>query len=379
MRTRAPAERRTHVALRGARRLAERPGAYGRPAVRGRHRSQAAAALCEAELTALWLLGRVPGALLPWPLLRAGRAGRGPGPDVREALFLLPSGVARSGAVEVHLRASDFARHGHDRDTAYAGAVLHLVWEADRGEARGAPLALPGGGTAPTVEAGPALGGDAGRLRTLLRRGPSGVEPCGPAARARGPEATRELLRAEGGRRLAERSWGAARLPAAHGWAGAWLLLLDHALERSAGRRRETPPGRLTLAEAVTAALTDRGAVPVERALARLAEDRRALLAALRGGGRTGGARAAEVGWNAALPLLAALAAAYDDVALARRTARLADGWPAPRPYGRTRALDALLGAPGGGALGAQGLLRMQELWCSRGGCGVCPLSPGAE
>ncbi len=79
------------------------------------------------------------------------------------------------------------------------------------------------------------------------------------------------------------------------------------------------------------------------------------------------------------LPLLAALAAAYDDVALARRTARLADGWPAPRPYGRTRALDELLRGPGGGAFGAQGLLRMQELWCSRGGCGVCPLSPGLE
>ena len=32
---------------------------------------------------ALWLLGRVPEAALPLPLLRAGRAGRGPGPDVR--------------------------------------------------------------------------------------------------------------------------------------------------------------------------------------------------------------------------------------------------------------------------------------------------------
>ena len=379
MRTQATAERRAHVSLRGARWLAEQRGAYGRPANRGRRRPAARRRPREQELTALWLLGRVPGTLLPWPLLRAGRAGRGPGPDVREALFLLPFGVARSGAVEVHLRAGDFARHGHDRDAAYAEVVLHLVWEDDRGDARGAPLALPGGGEAPTVAVGPALGGDAGRLRALLRRGPSGVEPCGPAARARGAQATRELLRAEGRRRLAERSWEAARLAAGLGWAGAWRRLLDHALERSAGRRRETAAERLALAEAVTAALTDRGAVPVERALARLAEHRRALVSALRGPGMLGPARGAEVGWNAGLPLLVALAAAYDDVALARRTAQLADGWPAPRPYGRTRALGALLRAPGGGAFGAQGLLRMQELWCSRGGCGVCPLSPSSD
>lgn len=85
--------------------------------------------LAERELTALWLLGRVPAAILPWSVLRHGRAGRGPGPDVREALFALPSGVTRSGAVEVHLRASDFLRHGHMADVAYSGVVLHLVWE----------------------------------------------------------------------------------------------------------------------------------------------------------------------------------------------------------------------------------------------------------
>ena len=67
-----------------------------------------------------------------WP--RPGRA-RG---DV-----LLPSGVTRTGAVEVHLRASDFVRHGHRDDPAYATVVLHLVWEDDRVEA-GTPTALPG-------------------------------------------------------------------------------------------------------------------------------------------------------------------------------------------------------------------------------------------
>ena len=91
-----------------------------------------ASPLVEAELTALWLLGRVPASVLPWPLLRAGRAGRGPGPDVREAAFLMPSGVVRSGDVEVHLRTSDWVRHGHEGDPAYANVVLHLVWEDQR-------------------------------------------------------------------------------------------------------------------------------------------------------------------------------------------------------------------------------------------------------
>ncbi|MXZ47254.1 MAG: DUF2851 family protein [Chloroflexi bacterium] len=346
-----------------------------------------AAPLQERELVALWLLGRVPAELLPWPLLRAGRAGRGPGPDVREAAFGGPDGVVLCGDVEVHLAASDFVHHGHLGDPAYADVVLHLVWTDDRplrGDSQplpgSPPQALPGGGSAPTVEVGPALGRDPARLRRLVRRGPSGVEPCAAAARARGPAATAELVRAEGRRRLAERSWRAAELATALGWGGAWDALLDAALRGSAGRRRETPEQRAALAARLTAAL----APDVLRSLRHLAVDGgarpRALIAAFRLEGALGGvgaARAAEVGWNAALPLLAAAAAAYDDAPLARATADLAERWPAPRPYGRTRALATLLGpAPrGAGAQHAQGLLHLQDLWCSRGGCGQCPAS----
>ena len=341
----------------------------------------AVAPLQERELVALWLLGRVPEGLLPWPLLRAGRAGRGPGPDVREAAFLGPDGVVLCGDVEVHLAATDFVHHGHLGDPAYAGVVLHLVWADDRPRdgpsARGTPQPLPGGGAAPTVEVGPALGDDPARLRRLLRRGPSGVEPCAAAARARGIAATSELVRAEGRRRLAERAWRAAELAAEHGWDGAWEVLLDGALRGSAGRRREKPQERAAIAARVSAGLTP----DVLRSLrARTVEGRarpRTLIAAFRVEGATGPGRAAEVGWNAALPLLVAAAAAYDDAALARATAELAERWPAPRPYGRTRALAALLGPParGAGAQHAQGLLHLQDLWCERGGCGECPLS----
>lgn len=340
-------------------------------------------ALAEQELVALWLLGRVPAPALPWPLLRPGRAGQGPGPDVREATVVLPSGVTRTGPVEVHLRASDFARHGHDRDPAYGGLIAHLVWEDDRPLASaatplpggGAVTPLPGGGAAPTVIVGPALGGDPARLRALVHRGPAGGEPCSAVAAVLGPAAATARVRREGQRRLAERTWRAAALVAERGWDGAWSELLEAALRGSAGRCRESDGRRAALAVRLTLAL----GADLVAGLRRLADcpAPRHVIAALRADGALGAGRAAEVGWNAVLPLLAALVAAYEDVALARRVAALVAAWPAPRPYGRTRALAALLGPPaaGAGALYAQGLLHLQDLWCERGGCGACPLS----
>lgn len=353
-------------------------------------------------MTALWLLGRVPAALLaPWTLLRPGRAGRGPGPDVREAACALPAGIVRAGDVEVHLRASDWARHGHATDPAYGGVLLHLVWTDDR-PAAGGPLALPGGGSARTLAVGPALGHDPARLRALLRRGPATVEPCAQAATALGAARVATHLRQAGQQRLAERAWRAAHLVAEQGREAAWSTLLERALRASAGRRVEGAERRAWLVARIDDAL---GEEPLQ-ALAALARAGRPgiMVQALQGADSAGHhalgpARAAEIGWNAALPLLAALAAAYDDVALARSVAALAAAWPAPRPYGRTRALAGLLhsgappgggatrpvagarlrahpGAPpSGGALAAQGLLHTQELWCERGGCGVCPLS----
>jgi hypothetical protein len=343
----------------------------------------------EATLTALWLLGRVPAEALPWPLLRPGRAGRGPGPDVREAAFALPSGVVRAGDVEVHLRASDFVAHGHATDPAYAGVALHLLWEDDRPPAqRGTPTPLPGGGEAVTVALRPLLR-DPARVRALVALGPAGAEPCADASAELGATEVAARVRGEGRRRLAERTWRAWRLADQYGWDGAWSRLLDRALAGSAGRRTEDAEARAQLAASLVEHL---GPDPLT-ALAALARagGPAVLIGALQGGGPEraglGRARAAEVGWNAALPLLASLAAAYDDVDLARATARLAESWPAPRPYGRTRALLRLVGrppsgrgllgrpSPGGGALHAQGLLHLQDLWCSRGGCGLCPLA----
>lgn len=375
------------------RRLAEHPAPYTAAHHRGHearagHPGIAAAPAArdlptEQELTAAWLLGRIPERVLPWPVvLRPGRAGRGAGPDICDAAVPSPLGVPVAGDVEVHIRASDFARHGHATDPAYSRLVCHLVWVDDRGEA-GTPLSLPGGGVAPTVALAPAFRGAVTLLRAAIARGPRTVEPCvkpaGPTITTDAADASAVIasVRHEGQLRLAERAWHAQALAAQLGWDGAWTALLQHALAASAGRRATPGPGGAADADRLAAFAARLGAAPL-RTLAAHTGAPRSLMALLQIDG-LGTGRAAEIGWNAALPLLAALARAHDDTRLARAVAALVAAWPAPRPYGRTRALATLLGpAPERhGALYAQGLLRMHELWCTRGGCGACPLSAG--
>jgi Protein of unknown function (DUF2851) len=64
---------------------------------------------------------------------RPGRWSRGSGPDFLDAKLRFSGAPIRVGAVEVHVVASDWFHHGHDRDPAYTKVLLHVVWHNDLG------------------------------------------------------------------------------------------------------------------------------------------------------------------------------------------------------------------------------------------------------
>lgn len=53
------------------------------------------------------------------------------GPDYQEAVLSYQGVSLLRGAVEFHVRASDWYRHGHDRDRAYNSVILHVVGQND--------------------------------------------------------------------------------------------------------------------------------------------------------------------------------------------------------------------------------------------------------
>lgn len=60
-----------------------------------------------------------------------GTRNTGGGPDFLNAKVRI-GGVMWAGNVEIHLRSSDWFRHGHDTDPAYKGIVLHVAQCVDR-------------------------------------------------------------------------------------------------------------------------------------------------------------------------------------------------------------------------------------------------------
>ena len=109
----------------------------------------------ELRLQALWQSPTRPKdlALLdgtPVEVLDPGHWNRTAGPDFRDALLSV-GGAIRRGDVELHLRPADWDAHGHAKDPAYAGVILHVTW-APGPPAKTLPPAVPTLALAPFAE-----------------------------------------------------------------------------------------------------------------------------------------------------------------------------------------------------------------------------------
>ncbi len=96
--------------------------------------------------------------LVVYPGIRADSRG----PDYKDAVLSVDSGVAVRGDVELHLDSGDWSRHGHDADPSYDDVILHVVGRntAEPGSAStrkrripvailSGPVVLPGFATLP--------------------------------------------------------------------------------------------------------------------------------------------------------------------------------------------------------------------------------------
>jgi hypothetical protein len=123
------------------------------------------------------------------------------GPDFRDAMIDL-SGRLRRGAIELHLRASDWQRHGHPDDPAYDEVILHVVLDDDLSE----PVQTRNGTSLPTLVLRSYLSSS---LEELSREvfatelGVLGSETCLPMLCNDQPTLIHDTLRREGWRRMA--------------------------------------------------------------------------------------------------------------------------------------------------------------------------------
>jgi hypothetical protein len=132
--------------------------------------------------------------------------------------------VPLRGDVELHVRASSFRSHGHERDPAYGNVILHVVFEDDSG----GETALFGGGSAPVVALADWVSRRAGELERWLERPLLWREPCHDAVMRLGADGTVAALDAEGDRRLAQK---AARFAEAVRGGGVQQALYEGLLE----------------------------------------------------------------------------------------------------------------------------------------------------
>jgi hypothetical protein len=90
------------------------------------------------------------------------------GPDLADARLRI-DGTLWAGSIEVHVRSSDWLRHGHQNDPRYANIILHLVFNHDTD----VPL-----GAFPTVELAPVVSDQILHRHARLMHSRDAI-PCG--------------------------------------------------------------------------------------------------------------------------------------------------------------------------------------------------------
>jgi hypothetical protein len=167
-------------------------------------------------------------------VVRPGQHNTDAGPDFLNARLQIGE-VEWNGAVEIHLRASDWQRHQHQTDAKYDQVILHVVYTADQ------PVQRTNGSTIPSLTLSPRLT-DAllntyatlgGNLDTI-------AVPCAPFLPLV-PGITRTMML---GRALLERiDQKAALLETQHQHLGGdWEATTYHALAAAFGFKKNSEP-----------------------------------------------------------------------------------------------------------------------------------------
>lgn len=389
---------------------------------------QGGSRLSEADLSRIWERQTFPPEAMTAAggirlrVIYRGRRGHGAGPDFRDAIVAAPYGLLE-GDVELHLRSSDFRRHGHHLDPAYDGVALHVVMHNDRG----GDTTLGNGRRIPVVALGDWLHARSGQILSWLCQHPGWQEPCRSATERLGVGETARTLD-----RLGDIRFRAAAASFAKRLAGgedpddaAWRGILDalgygghrerfqrlaealpwsHLSLRLEGKapsaRRREALHALSAADAGAVAEPARGSLRPANRFERRLEGAAALagrwpagvlvpaLPALRleptaGAcellrllivpGVIGRSRAIEIAANALLPLLDALENGRSERTSERVYALLS----LPARYGPVRHLHEAVesAAIEVNARRQQGMLYLLKNYCTQGGCGRCPLS----
>jgi hypothetical protein len=101
----------------------------------------------------------------------AGLQNSDAGPDFHNARLRIGD-TTWAGNVELHLKSSDWHKHGHTRDNAYNSVILHVVYRDDE------PIVLSDGRRLPTLELHDRISGDLYNRYHHLVYGNQQIIPC---------------------------------------------------------------------------------------------------------------------------------------------------------------------------------------------------------